>query len=231
MLLYSEILYKLYNYSGDFFNFLIFMLGIYAAINHKFFKMEYRLILYLIIGFFGFEISFYIFPFFKVYNTLFINHPYALFYLIVSGFFYEKIINSKPIRILIICTFIVYLTFNLYQIVFISGFSESPKIFPLINFLLLILSIIVYKKLNSSPKIKEINNEPLFWFNLGFLIVSLFQIILQPIFIAVTPLSDDLAFIVGTIKNLASPIMYTLWAIGIYKLTKTPFRPVASLWP
>ncbi|MCA0364165.1 MAG: hypothetical protein LCH67_08975 [Bacteroidetes bacterium] len=231
MLLYSEFLYQVYNYSGDFFNFLIFLLGIYAAINHKFFKMEYRLILYLIIGFLVFEISFYIFPLFKIHNTLFINHPYALFFLTLSGIFYQKIIDTKPVSILIFSTFLIYLAFNLYQVIYLSGFTESPKAFPLINFLLLILSIIIFKKMNSSPKIKEINTEPLFWFNLGFLIVSLFQIILQPIFSAITPISDDLAFIVGTVKNLSSPLMYTIWAIGIYKLTKTPFRPVASLWP
>ncbi len=231
MLLYSEVLYQIYNYSGDFFNFLIFLLGIYAAINHKFFKMEYRLILYLIFGFVIFEFSNYYFIKFGVNNTLFINHPYALFFLIFSGIFYQKIIDTKPISILIFSTFLIYLAFNLYQVIYLSGFTESPKAFPLINFLFLILSIIIFRKMNSSPKIKQIHSEPLFWFNLGFMIVSLFQIILQPIFAAVTPISDDLAFIVGTIKNLAYPIMYVIWAIGIYKLTKTPFRPVASLWP
>jgi hypothetical protein len=149
----------------------------------------------------------------------------------LSGIFYQKIIDTKPVSILIFSTFLIYLAFNLYQVIYLSGFTESPKAFPLINFLLLILSIIIFKKMNSSPKIKEINTEPLFWFNLGFMIVSLFQIILQPIFSAVTPISDDLAFIVGTVKNLSSPLMYTIWAIGIYKLTKTSFRPVASLWP
>lgn len=231
MLLYSQVLYQIYNYSADLFNFLVFLLGMYAVLNRSFFKDEYKYLIILIVGFVIFEVSFYAFFYSGIEDTLFINHPYAFFYLIISGIFFGKILNSRNIRLLILSTILIALIINLYQIIFVSGFTESPKILPVVNILILILSVLVHKKLSSSTKIKGLINEPLFWFNMGFLVNSLLQVFLQPIFVAVTPISDDLAFIVGTLKNLASPIMYTLWAIAVYKLTKTPFRPVASLWP
>jgi hypothetical protein len=112
-----------------------------------------------------------------------------------------------------------------------NGLLESPNYFPILSVLLTVLSVMVQALLLRSSKIKALKNEPIFWINLGFIVMNLSALIMQPIFNYALSISDDLAFVVGTIKNLADPITYALWAIGVYKLKTQSFRPIASLWP
>ncbi|MCP9769258.1 hypothetical protein EGI22_15190 [Lacihabitans sp. LS3-19] len=231
MLLYSKTLYAIYIYSGDFFIFLLFVLGLYSLINIKSFKSDFKWFMVLILGYLFFEVLFLVYKYFGITETHFINHPYSFFALIFASIFYSKILNSNQINILIIFTCLIFIGFDCYQIFTSKGPLTSPSIFPVMNFLFILLSSLVYKKIVKSPRIKNTKNESLFWINLGFFITNIFQLILVPLFRQVIPISDDIAFIVGTLKNLADPITYTLWAIGVYKLKTQPFRPIASLWP
>lgn len=228
-LLYSEILYKIYTTSADIFTFLIYLLAFYAIFNFKVFKDQYKWLLIMIIGWAIFELSNYIVIFLGFNDTRFVNHPYSIFSLIILSIWYSKIINTKTTNLIIFSTCVLFILIDTYQVVTSKWPIEGPYILPLSNILFIYLSILVHKKLSQSPNIKNLKYEPLFWFNISFLIVNLFQLVMKPLFDAVIPISDDLAFIVGTIKNLYNPLFYLLFAIGINKLSTQPFRPIASL--
>lgn len=231
IILYSDILYKIYNYSGDLFNFLIFGLSLYALYNTKFFKDEYRWFLILILCFATFEFSYYIFEYFNFKNTNFINHPYSIFVFITLSLWYSKIFKNNILNKILISFVVLFIGLNSYQIFTEKPPISSPRFYIILPALFLVLSVFLHRKLLKSTNIKNLKNEPLFWLNLGLLFLFLLKIIMKPLFDAVIPISDNLAFIIGTIKNLADPISYTLWAIGIYKLRTQPFRPISSLWP
>jgi hypothetical protein len=231
MLLYSKTLYSIYLNSGKLFIFFLILLTIYSLINTKYFKTEFKVFFYFLLGILCFEILPY---FLNMYftNTHFINYPYGIFTFILCVLFYHRALNYNKLIYVTSSFFIIYMFFILLQMFNINWFFESPNSLPILNTLIIILSLITHFKISKSLKIKNITNEPLFWINLGFLILNLYQLILKPIFNSIINVSsDDIGFIIGTLKNLADPITYTLWAIGVYKLKTQPFRPIASLWP
>jgi hypothetical protein len=231
VLLYSEFLYQVYNLSADLFNFIIYILALFTLLNFRVFKEEYKWILIAIIGFALFEVLMSSVILLGITDNRFFNNPYAVFTILTIGIWYSKVINSKSINWIIVAIVSLFLLIMFYQIAIptspLRGFNNSIILFGLIIF----MSFIVHRKLAKSPKIKNLKQEPLFWFNLSFLIYSLLKLIFKPITDAITPISDDLAFIMGTIKNLSDPIFYFLLAVGLYKLKSQTFRPIASLWP
>jgi hypothetical protein len=231
MILYSEFLYSIYLNSGELFMYFLVILTAFSIYNYKVFHSEFKFFLIFLIGISIFEISALILKsYFE--HTHFINHPYAIFSLLVSSLFYSKIIKTKNYKFVFFFFIFTYLVLNFYQIYSNKSPIDSPNALPVLNILIIILSLHIQNKLSKSSKIKTLLKEPLFWINLGFLIINLFQLILKPIFNSIINISsDDIGFILGTIRNLGDPITYTLWAIGVYKLSTQPFRPVASLWP
>lgn len=231
ILLYSETLYKIYTYSGSFFVSLIFILAIYSIYNIKYFKSIFKWLFYLIIGYVFFELLVAYAQYIGISDNRFINHLYSIFALVLGSVFYSKTLKNPNINTLILLICSIFLVLEIYQIFSSKGIVSSPIPLPLMNILFSFLSILVFNKMLKSPYIKSVTNEPLFWFNIGFFIMNLFQLALVPLFNQMILISDDLAFIIGTIKNLGDPITYTLWAYGVYKLSTQPFKPISSLWP
>ncbi len=231
MLLYSEFLYSVYLNSGKFFNLFIYALAFYSFLNWSTFKGEYVILKYFFSGMSVFELLFHLLTLNFGMNTNFLNHYYAFFTLILCSIFYQKILQNKKTDLLFIVFAVAYIIVSVIQIINTQGNIENPFALPILNILFILTSIMVHIRLIKSKKIKSLSLEPLFWLNLGFLIINLSQLLLKPIFNSFSDISDDLAFVLGTFKNLISPITYTLWAIGVYKLKTQPFRPIASLWP
>ncbi|MBK9510857.1 MAG: hypothetical protein IPO04_16045 [Cytophagaceae bacterium] len=230
--LYSKTLYWLYLNVGNLAVFFLLILTIYTIWNRNFVKEEYRAFYFLLIGYFSIEIFTALLPYFGVKNTIFINYLYSTFALVVSTIFYFRFLKlKKSISNIYLALIGVYIFGSLFQLYREPWPPTSPKLFPLKNLITLSLTLFTLKNLYNSPKVKTLTNEPIHWINLGFLLFNISNLILVPLFSAAIPISDDLAFIIGIISSLVDPIAYTLWAIGIYKLTKKPFRPVASLWP
>ena len=231
MLLFSKTLYGIYFLSAELGIFLIVLLSLYSIFNSKYFKTPYNFLLILIIGSAFFEIFSIVIKSIGIHNNHFVNHPYSIFAIVVSSVFFNKVIQTKSIFYVSIISVISFIVLDIIQLFSPDGLLESPKYFTILSLLITLLSVMLQTLLLRSGKIRTLKNEPIFWFNLGFIVMNLSAIIMQPIFNFVLSISDDLAFIAGTIKNLADPITYTLWAIGVYKLRTQPFRPIASLWP
>jgi hypothetical protein len=233
ILLYSKSLYALYLNSGDFGTFFLVALALYSLFKFTFFKDSY---LYLFLTF----IFYAIIELFGVYiannstNSLWVTHPYSIIACLVPSIFYIKSLNIKSLNKyiwIIIFIFVFSCFYQIFNSLKNNTTLEGPLLFPLKNALIIFLGILFHSKLLKSPKVKSFKKEPSFWFNTGFIVINISNFILDPISVAVIPISDDIAFVVGIFKNLIDPITYTLWAIGVYKLSTQPFRPVASLWP
>ena len=231
MLLYSKFLYFIYQQTANVTVGMLIVLSIFGLYNAKKLMGEYKILLYLWIGYSIFELISINLHHFGILHNQFIGHPYSIFAILISSWFYSKVISSPKAHLLIIFVCTIYIAGCIIQIFFSEKEIKSPILFPLKNILTLTLSIWVQQKIMKSNKIKSIKNEPLYWFNIGFMIINFSNLIITPIFNQVTYISDNIAFITGIIMSIPDPITYTLWAIGIYKLRTLTFRPIASLWP
>lgn len=227
MLLYSNFLYSLYLHSGEFYIVILILLALFSLYNYKSFKMHYKLMLLLILGFVFFELTSKLTSMIGYTNNHFINHPYSIFTLVVSSIFLNKFISKKWVMYLSIFLNIVFIGLDIIQVFSPEGLLQSPQYFFILSFLISGLSIFLQTQLIKSKKIKSLNNEPIFWFNIGFIIMNVSLIILMPLFNYAIAISNDLAFIIGTVKNLSDPFAYVFWAIGVSKLSKNELKPIS----
>ena len=233
MLLYSKTLYAIYLNSGNFGTAFLVLLAFFSILNFKHFRDTYfflflTFVLYAIIE----VISTYLIK--TSQNIQWINYFYAILAATLPSVFYLKSIKNNLLNKITIPFILVFVLFSIIQFgqeVFYKKPFEQVFLFPLKNVIAIFLALVFHTKLSQSTKIKSLKNEPSFWFNIGFFIINVSNLIILPIFKAVTPFSDNLGFIFGTVYQVADPITYTLWAIGVYKLKTQPFRPIASLWP
>jgi hypothetical protein len=233
MLLYSETLYALYLHSGDFAFIFLTALAVYSGLKFRFFKDSYFYLLITFVVYSLIEILNYGLNKNNIPNP-YIGYYYSIIAIILPTIFYLKSLVNSTLNKVTMAVMIVYIAacfVQIYLSVSNKTALESPVLFPLKNLLTIVLGLILHAKLLRSPKVKSPKGEPAFWFNMGFLVINFSNLILTPIFTAVTPLSDNLAFVVGTISNLADPITYILWAIGVHKLSTQFFRPISTLWP
>ncbi|MCP9769259.1 hypothetical protein EGI22_15410 [Lacihabitans sp. LS3-19] len=234
MLLYSKILYFLFLNSAKLGTISLVILTGYSLVSSKYFKGPFVFILITLISYSIVDLSINLFMLAGNTVSNILDHLFAWVACIIPSIFYLKIINNLKIKWTVILIVILFCLASLIQIFYKLSIAKpigAPLLFPLKNSLSIALAIFVHSRLIKSSKIRILKNEPLFWFNLGFLISNLINLFITPIYKAITPFSDDLAFIFGIILSISEPITYTLWAIGVYKLRTQPFRPIASLWP
>lgn len=233
MLLYSKTLYAIYLNSANFGTTFLVILAFFSILNFKYFRDTYfflflTFVLYAIIE----GISTYLPK--TSQNSQWINYVYAILAATLPSVFYLKSIKNNLLNKITIPFILVFVLFSIFQFgheVFYEKPFEQVFLFPLKNIIAIFLALVLQTKLSQSIKLKSFKNEPSFWFNIGFFIINVSNLIILPIFKAITPFSDNLAFIFGIIINISDPITYALWAIGVYKLRTQPFRPIASLWP
>jgi hypothetical protein len=232
-LLYSEILYKMYLNSASLLIVFYSVLFIYSILNFKKSEKVNRIIFIFFI--FSFLIELTVLLFSKTNsigkNIKIYDHIYLLIEMFSVTFFYFKLNIFKKFNSVILIFASILIIVGFYLAITNKGYLEGPKIVPFKNIFFSALAVIVQAKLVRSAKLKSLKNEPLFWFNLGFLFINLFYLILMPLFNYAIDISDDLAFSLGIFKNFTDPIACVLWCIGIYKLNKYGATPVASLWP
>jgi hypothetical protein len=146
-----------------------------------------------------------------------------------AGFFYITSYPNKVLKILFTAGFMIYIMAEFYQIFYLKGLTNSPSFYWIKNIWVSIMSLFCINLLVRS-KVSKLKSIPFFWICSGFLFHNFLMLVLNPIFNWSVPVSDDLAFVIGTIKNLLDPILYVIWAYALYVLVKTKnLKPVSSL--
>ncbi len=220
ILLYSETLYKLYLNTGLIIIFFYGFLFLFSILNFKKLNKQYRnLFIFFLISF--------LFEFLALWlktanngNSKYLDHIYLFLGITLVTFFYFNLQLPKSIKNGILIVFPTLLFSLIFLAFYNKGYLSAPVILPYKNMAFSVLCIFVHTKLIKSSKIKVLKNEPLFWFNLGFLLINLFYFLLIPLFNYAIDISDNLAFGIGIVKNLTDPFAIVLWCIGIFKLNK-----------
>lgn len=228
-LLYSETLYAIYRYSAGWSLFFYVLLAIVSLYFYKSFKGSYKLLFILFIGYFLFEFSYYAsVTYFGLENNLFIDHPYLFFSALILAVFYNRVLKDEAIKwglkIGASLLLIGIVFFFFYQ----DGFLGSPKLSIAYDVLFLVLFLLVQRKLLISAEVRNLKLEPLYWFNTAFLIYTSYILLFSLVNPFIVEISDDMAFITGTIRNVIEPIYLILLCIGVIKMRKSTF-PIGSL--
>ena len=225
---YSLELYKVYRFSGELTLYFVVPLAIYALLLHKKFNSFNKYILLYVCFSAILEIASYgIVKFIPNTNTQFINHIYLFQETLFLGLFYkfstDKLTSNKiyNVGIFILLLLIVWNTF------YANGFVEmqSKTLFGE-QLLFTFLSLLVLKQLYTNIKIKRIQQNSLFWFNLyvltAFMMGAIFYLLLN----STLHFSDNWSMSIYAVRNFLSILLLIFVVIGINKLT-----PNASLKP
>lgn len=154
------------------------------------------------------------------------DHMYLITEIVLVSIFYLKLQSSINFKKIITIATVILVVVGFVLMLTNKGYLSSPDITPVKNAFFTILGLITYNQLSKSNRIKVLSNNPIYFFNLGFLLVNFLYFVLMPLFYYTQDVSDDLAFIVGTIKNLTEPIATIIWALGIIKLQANT-KPIA----
>lgn len=232
VLLYTEFLYTLYLNSGKLNIFFFLALFAFAVFNYKFMKNSFRWAFLL----FGAFLIFEVFPYVWVQilgnkNGLFINHLYVIASTSIQSIFYYLVISDKTIKSVLKYALPILVAALIFQMFYNEGYLSSPALSPLKNFVFIIINLLVQRQLVVESKGKNLRNNPLFWFNIAFLLLNTVNLIVGSTINYILPISDDLSFIVLSIRNFFDPISCVLWMISIYKLRTWKFKPAAFLSP
>lgn len=229
MLLYSDTLYAIYRNSAGWSLFFYFALTVVTIIHWNSFKDNYTLLRVLFIGYFLFELSYFLTSsYFQFRNNLFLAHPYVIFSASFLGIIYHSFVQSVWLRTFLKVTVPIFVVLSVFFFFYDKGYLESPKLPLLYNLIFLVVYLYVQRALLLNAKIKNLKSEPLFWINTGLLLYIGFSLLFSIFHPMLLKISNDLAFISGTINNLLEPIYLVLLTIGIYKLKKKK-KPMNSL--
>ncbi len=218
-LLYSETLYQLYLNSGRFTQFFYLLLFLFAVLSYRYFVKEYKWMFFLFCTFFFFEFlaGLLIEPF-DLENTHFTDHFYLFFSIAIQSVLYFLIVENKRVRNLIKYLVPLLLVMIIAFALVNQGYLSGSPIAPVKYFLFSGLYLHVHRQLVINSRINRLKDNPLFWLNLGLLIMNIYYLFFVTIIDFVIPISDDWSFILYILKNAIDPVSCVLWAISIYKL-------------
>lgn len=227
-LLYSETLYYLYRNFGNATGAIYFVLFLYSLLSYRYCRNGFRYIFLLFLGYAFFENTQYITRFLNLSNNYFFNHFYFFFGVLMQGLIYYNFIDNQKIK-----TFIKYFVPVLLVGIIITGlygdnYLRLPILLPVRNLIFLVFYFQLHKELIQKSKPGELRKNPLFWFNLGVLFMSVYIIIHSVLFDYVVQVSDNWAFIMGIAGNFLDYVSLILWFIAVHKLRFWHPKPASA---
>lgn len=222
-------LQDLYIFSSSIAQYFYWALFLYSLINIRYFKNEYFWIFLLFSSFFFFEgITNIIDSYLNLENTWFWNHFYLFFSVVLQSVFYHQVIDNVNLK----KTIKYGIPLMLFSIVFLGfyneGYLRGSVVLPFKNIIFIFIYLAVHRQLIKQSASKDLKSNPLFWFNIAFLVMNIYSLVISSTMDYIMPLSNDLAFILLSIRNFFDPISCVLWIISIYKLRTWKFKPAAS---
>ncbi len=227
-LLYSETLYYLYLNFGNATGVVFLSLFLYSLYSFPFFKNGFQRVFWLFLVYAFFENSHYITRWLNLENDYFFNHLYFFFGAIIQGLIYYYFIDNKRVK-----KVIKYFVPILLAGIIITGFYNQnylrmPILLPVRNLVFLLFYFQLHRELIQKTKPGELRKNPLFWFNLGILFMSVYILISSVLFDYVVQLSNNLAFIMGITGNFLDYVSLALWFVAVSKLRKWHPKPTLA---
>lgn len=228
-LLYSETLYAIYQNYGLVIQLFYTILFVWALIRIQAFKGAWWWFFTFITVSFIFEVAVYYTPIGEMENNQFINHVYSFVGAISIGLFLYKVFNKKLLKqISLLVTGLLCLAI-VGGVFFDEGYLMPSKVGPVSYLAFLILHLFLHRQLTSDSQVSSLRRNPLYWWNIAFIILHVVYLLFSATIGFILPVSDDLSFIWYIIKNTFDPICCVLWIIAINKLYDQRAKPVASL--
>ncbi|UBM60906.1 hypothetical protein LAG90_09700 [Marinilongibacter aquaticus] len=225
VLLYSETLFYLYRNLGNATGAVYLLLFLYSLFNYGYFKNGFRYIFWLFLVYAFFENVQYITTGLHLRNDYFFNHFYFFFGALFQGLIYFHFIRNGVVK-----TIIKFIVPTLLVAIIITGlygdnYLRLPILLPVRNALFLLFYFQLHKELIQESKPGQLRKNPLFWFNLGVLFMSVYILIFSILFDYVVQVSDNWAFIMGIMGNFLDYVSLVLWFIAVWKLRKWQIKP------
>jgi hypothetical protein len=109
-----------------------------------------------------------------------------------------------------------------------QNYLRMPILLPVRNLVFLLFYFQLHRELIQKTKPGELRKNPLFWFNLGILFMSVYILISSVLFDYVVQLSNNLAFIMGITGNFLDYVSLALWFVAVSKLRKWHPKPTLA---